>query len=77
MIELSGLVISSIGLVTNLAKQFKDLAAWKEEDIEVDREWLELALEKKVLLGTPDQFAWLHLRRLATVELRGTHAAVV
>jgi hypothetical protein len=77
MIEIAGLIVSSIGLVANLAKQYKDLAAWNEADIEVDQEWLELALEKKVLLGAPDQFALLHLRRLPTVELRGTHAAVV
>ena len=77
MIEIAGLVISGVGLVTNLAKQIKDLAAWKEDDIEVDREWLELALEKNILSGTPDQFAWVHLRRLPTAELKGTHAAVV
>ena len=77
MIEIAGLMVSGIGLVTNLVKTFKDIAEWDEEDIEVDNDWLAVALEKNVLSGQPDHFAWLHLRRLPTAELRGTHAAVI
>lgn len=77
MIEIAGLIVSGIGLVADLAKQFKDLSTWKEEDIEVDGEWLGLALEKNVLSGVPDQFAWVRLRSLPTAELKGSHAAVV
>lgn len=77
MIELAGLAISGIGLLTNLLKQHKDLSKWEEKDIEVDSEWLQVAIEKGVVDGPMSELGWMSERRLPTAELKRTHAAII
>ena len=77
MFEIAGLTVSAIGLLVNLHSKFKDLASWKEKDLEVDMAWLDIALKRNVLSGKNEDFAWMRLRSLPTAELSGTHSAVI
>jgi hypothetical protein len=76
MIEIfSGLFISGVGVIHDLVKTYADLNTWQEEDLRVDGEWLELAMEKGVL--PPDDYTWSREDKIPTRELRGTHEVVV
>jgi hypothetical protein len=76
MIEIfSGLFISGVGVFHDLVKTYADLNTWKEEDLRVDGEWLQLAIEKGVL--PPDDYTWSWEAKIPTRELRGTHEVVV
>ena len=77
MFEIAGLAISSIGLAVSLAKKYKDRSAWDERDVEVDMEWLEVALEKGILDGTKDDYRWRLLKEVPTLELKETHSVVI
>ncbi len=77
MLEIAGLVVTSIGLAVDLAKKFADWAKWEERDVEVDCEWLQLALEKGVLDGTEQDYDWRMLKNAPTLELQKTHSVVV
>ena len=76
-IEIAGLIVSGLSFLNDLRRDHGDLTAWTEDDIEVDAEWLDLALGKGVLTGQPNDFAWINERSLPTRELQGTHTAVV
>ena len=77
MLEIAGLVVSSIGLAVDLAKKYKDWGVWEERDVEVDMKWLEVALEKGILDGTKDDYTWRLLKEVPTLELKGTHSVVI
>ena len=75
--SIAGLAVSGIGLLNDFGTTYRDILKWQEEDVEVDAEWLELALNKGIIEGTLDSFAWANLRRVPTLELKGTHQPVV
>jgi hypothetical protein len=58
VLEIAGLVMSGIGLVSDLFGTYKDLTAWSEQDLQVDGKWLDLALQKGVLEGQASDFLW-------------------
>jgi hypothetical protein len=70
--ELAGLTISGINLALNLQKTYKDWSSWKEADVEVESDWIDVALEKGVIEGKKEDFGWMRLTKLPTAELRGT-----
>ncbi|MGQ3048078.1 MAG: hypothetical protein ACT6Q8_19730 [Niveispirillum sp.] len=74
---IAGLTISGLSLVNDLGNTIKDLRSWSEQDIEVDSDWLRLAISKGVLDGSEADYAWLLEKRLPSMELTGTHQAVV
>jgi hypothetical protein len=75
--ELAGLTISGINLALNLQKTYKDWSSWKEADVEVDLEWIDVALDKGVIEGKNRDFEWMRLTRLPIAELKHTHSAVI
>ena len=77
MLEIAGLVVTSIGLAVDLAVRVTDWAKWEECDVEVDCEWLQLALEKGELDGTEQDYDWRMLKNAPTLELKKTHSVVV
>jgi hypothetical protein len=77
LFEIAGLSVSGINTIFNLHKQFKDWRGWKEEDVEVDNAWLDVAIEKGVIMGKPGDYEWTRLSSLPTAELKGTKTAVV
>jgi hypothetical protein len=74
--EIAGLTISGINLGLNLRKAYKDWNSWDESDVEVDRDWLRVVLKKGEIKGSPQDFAWMRMKRLPTFELEGSHSAV-
>jgi len=77
ILTLAGLTVSSINTALSFAKLYKDWASWEEEDRVVDRDWLGVALKQKAIEGKPGDFAWIRFERFPTLELKGTHSAVV
>jgi hypothetical protein len=77
LFEIAGLSVSGLNTVLNFRKTVQDWLAWKDEDVEVDNEWLDLAINKGVLKGKPGDYEWTRLISLPTPELKGTHSAVV
>jgi hypothetical protein len=77
VLEIAGLVVTVVGVLNDLAKTYVDLAKWEETDIEVDDEWLELAIEKGVLTHEVGDYMWVSESRVPTRELRGTAKVVV
>lgn len=77
MIEVAGSIISGISLIKDLYTIHKDLGSWKERDLEVDRDWLPLALKHNLLTGTEADYRWVALRRVPTLELEGTYQVAV
>lgn len=77
MIEVAGLIISGISLIKDLYTVHKDLGSWEQKDLEVDRDWLPLALKHNLLSGTEADYRWVALRRVPTLELEGTHQIAV
>ena len=77
MIEIAGLVLSGISLLNDLVTRYQDAVEWGEGDLEVDREWLPLALSKGQLDGKESDYAWVRENRVPTVELRGTARVVI
>ena len=41
--------------------------------IEVDAEWLKLAIRDKLLSGNEEDYAWVNNEKVATYELKGTY----
>ena len=77
MFELAGFAISGINSLLTFRKAYKDWSSWDERDVEVELDYLDVALEKGVIEGNKDEFAWMRITRLPTAELKGTHCAVV
>jgi hypothetical protein len=77
MFEMAGLAVTGVNLALNLQKSFKDWLSWKEDDLQVEFEWLPAALKKGVLKGREQDFEWTRITRLPIAELEGTHAAVL
>lgn len=69
LFELSGLVISGVGVIHDLLRTYSDLNTWKEMDVKVDGEWLALAIEKGVLDGSVKDYTWSAEDRIPTREL--------
>ena len=74
--EIAGLTITGINWALKLRKLYKDWNSWDESDVEVDGDWLDVALKMKVIEGSPQDFQWMRKERLPTAELKGTHSAV-
>lgn len=72
-----GLAVSGLNLALNLFKTVKDAQSWKESDIEVDSDWLELAIEKGILPGPSGDYQWINESRVPSAELRGTHSPII
>lgn len=51
MIEIAGPVMSGFELLVEIAKQFKDMSTWKEVDLSVDADGLELASPRGSSMG--------------------------
>lgn len=77
IISIAGLAVSTIGLVNDFASTYRDLAKWKEDDIEVDNEWLELAIQNKIVESPQESYSWSALKHVPTRELKGTHQVVI
>ena len=77
IIEIAGLAVSAIGVFNDLLLTYRDLTKWDQADIEVDSDWLDLALTEGVLPGSADQYRWMNERRVPSAELRGTHNVIV
>jgi hypothetical protein len=76
MIELAGLLISGLGLLNDIASSEQELSKWTEEDLQVDEEWLSVAIEKGLLQGSPSDYTWSWASKVPTRELKGTHQVV-
>lgn len=77
LFDIAGIAISTIGTASELFGTYRDLTNWDEKDIEVDAEWLDLALQKGVLDGKVGDYSWPAERRVPTLELKGEHAVVI
>ena len=77
MLEIAGLLVSTVGLLNDLWGTHHDLHTWTEQDLRVDEEWLPLAIEKGILPGPEEQYMWSWATHVATRELKGTHQVVV
>lgn len=77
MIEIAGLAVSGLNLALNLFKTVKDARSWEERDIEVDSDWLGLAIEKGILSGPETNYQWMNEARVPSTELRGTCSPVL
>jgi hypothetical protein len=77
MLEIAGFAITFIGVLNDLVDSYRDSAKWSETEIEVDGDWLELALEKGVLSHSADDYAWVAERRVQTAELKGSLKVVI
>jgi len=77
MIEIAGLVLSSIGLAADLAGRIVDWVDWEQADLLVDRDLLPLAMAKDILDGAEDDYHWSSEDKVATRELKGTHSVVM
>lgn len=75
--EIAGFIVSGISLLNELFQTHKDLTSWIEQDLEVDAEWLPLAISKGILEGSETQYAWAKSPSVATKELQGTHQIVI
>jgi hypothetical protein len=77
MIEIAGLAVSGLNLALNLFKTAKDARSWEERDIEVDSDWLGLAIEKAILPGPDSDYQWMNESRVPSAELRTTYSPVI
>ncbi len=76
MLEIGGLIVSGIGLIKDLYTLYGDLDTWDNEDLEVDNEWLQLALQKGILSGVEGDYSWPLLRSVPTLQLKSSHEVV-
>ena len=76
MIEIAGFIVSGIGLIKDLFALYDDLSSWGSEDLEVDSDWLALALQKGILAGKEGDYSWVRLRSVPTRELQGTNEVI-
>jgi hypothetical protein len=77
IVSIAGLAVSAFGLVNDLASTYRDLSKWNEEDIEVDNEWLELAIKNNIIASSQESYTWSSLKHVPTRELNGTHQVVI
>ncbi len=76
LLEIAGTIISGISLIKDLREKYNDLNEWDSVDLQVDRQWLDAALENEVLPGTTDDYVWARLDSVPTKELKRTHTVV-
>lgn len=77
MIEIAGLVLSGVGFAKDLYNEYKDYNTWPLSDLEVDRDWLPLAIEKGLLEGAPGDYVWVRPEKIPTYELKESHKVVI
>ena len=77
IVSIAGLAITAFGLWHNLSKDHKDLSQWEESDLEVDFEWLNVAIEKGFLDGEKSDYEWPVAKRVNTLLLKGNHQTVI
>lgn len=77
IVGIAGLAVSTLGLFNDLASTYRDLSKWKEEDIEVDNEWLELAIKSNIISSPQESYIWSSLKHVPTRELKETHQVVI
>lgn len=77
MIEIAGLVLSGVSFAKDLYKKYKDYISWPQSDLQVDNEWLQLAIKKGILKGAINDYVWARPEKIPTLELRGSHEVVV
>lgn len=77
LISVAGTAISGFNFILSLAKTYKDLRTWKERDLEVDHEWLDLAHKQGIIEGQLTDYEWMREERVPTAELKGTATALV
>ena len=75
-IEIAGITIGGVGLAATLVQTYKDLAGWKTEDLQVDRNWLELAMKNGRIDGAPEDYHWSRAESVETRREAGTHEIV-
>jgi hypothetical protein len=56
MLQIAGVIISGIGLLSDLTRRYQDLTSWNQRDLVVDDQWLGLALAEGMLHGTEDDY---------------------
>ena len=76
-ISIAGLVVSGFSLLNSLFTTGHDILSWAEKDIEVDGEWLDIAIEKGLLPAPIGNYAWLAEKGVPTLELKGTNQVVI
>ncbi len=76
-LEIAGLAVSGLSFALNFFKTAKDALSWDEQDIEVDAEWLDVAIEKGILPGPGSDYGWMSERRVPTAELKRTVSPVI
>ena len=75
--EIAGAVISGISLLRNIKRdRSSDTRDWVDKDLEVDNQWVAVAIESGFLKGSTADYAWPVARRVPTLELKGTHEQV-
>ena len=77
LLEIAGIAISTVGTVSELFQTIRDIGAWDEADIEVDHEWLDLAIQRNILSGETSDYVWAAEKRVPTLELKGEYAVVI
>jgi hypothetical protein len=77
VLEIAGLAVSGVNLALNLFKTARDAQAWQEKDIQVDDEWLKLAIEAGVLPAPECGYEWLNEHHVPSAELRGRCSPVI
>lgn len=77
IVEIAGLSITSLGAAANLGRLFKDFTKWDEKDLQVDQDWLGLALQNGHLDGDIADYGWMGERQVPSAELRGSHSVVI
>ena len=77
MLEIAGVMISGVSLLSDLWDRYKDLSTWTEADLLVDGDYLTLALAKGLIEGSAGELVWSREEKVPTRELRGTHHVVI
>ena len=76
MLEIAGVIISDIGLLSDLARRGQDLTSWTQRDLFVDDQWLGLALAEGMLHGTEDDYRWSREKNVSSREITGAAQVV-
>jgi hypothetical protein len=50
MFDFAGLTVSAINLALNFHRAYRDWGSWQEADVQVDFDWLDVALKKGLIV---------------------------
>ena len=75
VLSIAGLAISGIGLFAQLSKDVHDFGNWDEQDLPVDRDWLDLAIKQGILES--GDYRWRRLEKVPIAELSEKASTVI